>query len=156
MTSYRLLARVGQFIFRNEPGDRYLGSVSNLIQNLFEYAESTKPEEKSSASAWTDGNEGDGSPLSPGRPRANSLVSDNPHRPYLALATFRMCILADPLLEDFFESDLTSSWKLEVLIAEEKPKQAVGAVEGWWGGIVSAVMTDENKVRVRFIVDGRG
>lgn len=134
-----------QFIFRNEPGDRYLGSVSNLIQNLFEYAESTKPEENP--------------PLSPslgrspdpntGRPRANSIVSDNPHRPYLALATFRMCILADPLLEDFFESDLTNSWRLEILIAEEKPKApgAGGAVGGWWGGLVNAVMTDENKVR---------
>lgn len=63
-----------------------------------------------------------------------------------------MCILADPLLEDFFESDLTNSWRLEVLIAEEKPKQpgAGGAVGGWWGGIVNAVMTDENKVNIPF------
>lgn len=62
-----------------------------------------------------------------------------------------MCILADSLLEEFFEADLTNSWRLEVLIAEEKPKQAgaTAAVGGWWGGIVSAVMTDENKVSRR-------
>ncbi|ORY75652.1 rab-GTPase-TBC domain-domain-containing protein [Leucosporidium creatinivorum] len=142
------------FIFRNEPGDRYLGSVSNLIQNLFEYAESTKPEENPPRSPSL----GRSPDPSTGRPRANSIVSDNPHRPYLALATFRMCILADPLLEDFFESDLTNSWRLEVLIAEEKPKQpgAGGAVGGWWGGIVNAVMTDENKERLNRLADEVG
>lgn len=127
-----------QFIFRNEPGDRYLGSVSNLMQNLFEYAESTKPEEDEPEETAAEPEE-DGS-----RRRSVSVVYDNPRRPYLGLATFRMCILADPLLEDFFDSDLTKSWKLEVLIAEEKPKQP-GAV-GWLGGIVNAVLTDENKV----------
>lgn len=57
--------------------------------------------------------------------------------------------MADPLLEDFFDSDLTNSWRLEVLIPEEKPKVpgASGAVGGWFKGIVNAVMTDENKVR---------
>ena len=81
--------------------------------------------------------------------RTPSIVSENPNRPYLGLSTFRMCVLADPLLEDFFASDLTQSWKLEVLIAEEKPKVAgaVGGAVGWFGGLVSSVMTEENKVR---------
>lgn len=110
------------------------------MQNLFEYAESTKPEEdEPEEAAAADLNE-DGSR------RSISVVYDNPRRPYLGLATFRMCILADPLLEDFFDSDLTKSWKLEVLIAEEKPKPAGAA--GWLGGIVNAVLTDENKVRL--------
>jgi len=57
-----------------------------------------------------------------------------------------MCILADALLEDFFDSDLTKSWRLEVLVPEEKPKPQTIA-GGWLRGIVSAVVTDENKVR---------
>lgn len=57
-----------------------------------------------------------------------------------------MCVLADPLLEDFFASDLTLSWKLEVLIPEEKTA-APGPV-GWLGnlgGLVNGLL-DENKV----------
>lgn len=130
------MENVQQFIFRNEPGDRYLGSVSNLMQNLFEYAESKID---SPAPTSPDPN------LSPkSRARSASAVYENPHRPYVALSVFRMCILADPLMEEFFDSDLTNSWKLEVLIAEEKIKPAGPA--GWLGGIVSAVLTDENKV----------
>lgn len=106
------------------------------MQNLFEFAES-----KIDSPAL-------GSPdpsLSPkSRARSASVVYENPHRPYVALSVFRMCILADPLMEEFFDSDLTNSWKLEVLIAEEKIKAAGPA--GWLGGIVSAVLTDENKV----------
>ncbi|GAA5899035.1 uncharacterized protein JCM6883_003516 [Sporobolomyces salmoneus] len=125
------------FIFRNEPGDRYLGSVSNLIQNLFEYAESTKP---------TVPDETDSSSSDP---------TENPNRPYLSLATFRMCILADALLEDFFESDLTASWRLEVLVPEDKPKPQTIA-GGWWRGIVNAVTTDENKERFNRLADEVG
>ncbi len=80
------------------------------------------------------------------RMRSASVVYQNPHRPYLGLATFRMCILADPLLEDFFDTDLTNSWKLEVLVPEEKVLPAGPA--GWLGGILTAVLTDENKVRL--------
>ncbi|GAA5950368.1 hypothetical protein JCM3765_004522 [Sporobolomyces pararoseus] len=125
------------FIFRNEPGDRYLGSVSNLIQNLFEYAESTKP---------VIADEPDSSSSDP---------TENPNRPYLSLATFRMCILADALLEDFFESDLTASWRLEVLVPEDKPKPQTIA-GGWWRGIVNAVTTDENKERFNRLADEVG
>ena len=110
------------FIFRNEPGDRYLGAVSNLIQNAFEYAQAG-------------GETKDGV----------SYDEDDPERPYLGLATFRMVVLADELLESFFDSDLTQSWQLENLITEDKPRQAGAA--GWLSGLVKTVMTDENKVR---------
>ncbi|BGP45006.1 hypothetical protein JCM10450v2_000821 [Rhodotorula kratochvilovae] len=123
------------YIFRNEPGDRYLGSVSNLLQNLFEFAESTKP---------------DPSTLPP-----SSSDADEEHRPFLSLATFRMCILADALLEDFFDADLTGSWRLEVLVPEEKPKPQTIA-GGWLRGIVSAVVTDENKERFNRLADEVG
>lgn len=121
------------YIFRNEPGDRYLGSVSNLLQNLFEFAETTKP----------------------ALPADSQLKEDDPERPFLALATFRMCILTDALLEEFFESDLTQSWRLEVLVPEEKPKPQTRA-GGWWGGLVEAVMTDENKERFNRLADEVG
>ncbi|GAA6011687.1 hypothetical protein JCM8202_004117 [Rhodotorula sphaerocarpa] len=121
------------FIFRNEPGDRYLGSVSNLLQNLFEYGETTKP----------------------ALPEGSAPADDDQDRPFLALATFRMCILTDALLEEFFESDLTQSWRLEVLVPEEKPK-AQSRAGGWWGGIMEAVMTDENKERFNRLADEVG
>lgn len=94
-----------------------------MLQNLFEFAETTKP----------------------ALPAGSTLTDDDPERPFLALATFRMCILTDALLEEFFESDLTQSWRLEVLVPEERPKPQTRA-GGWWGGLVEAVMTDENKV----------
>jgi hypothetical protein len=100
---------------------------------LFEAAETIKPEIDGNQEAATSGH------------RRGSSVSENPHRPFLGLSTFRMCILADPLLEDFFATDLTQSWQLEILIAEEKPQPAGAA--GWLGGLVKGLMTDENKVR---------
>lgn len=84
------------------------------MQNLFEYAE-TAADVASTESTVEEGE---------GRSRAGSIISENPHRPYLALAVYRMVVLADPLLEEFFDADLTNSWKLEVLIPEEKPKPA--------------------------------
>ncbi|GAA6051294.1 hypothetical protein JCM3770_006798 [Rhodotorula araucariae] len=126
------------YIFRNEPGDRYLGSVSNLLQNLFEFAESTKPDPSSL----------------PPRP-ASDGPADEEHHPFLSLATFRMCILADALLEDFFDADLTASWRLEVLVPEDKPKPQTIA-GGWLRGIVSAVVTDENKERFNRLADEVG
>ncbi|GAA6001680.1 hypothetical protein JCM10207_002263 [Rhodosporidiobolus poonsookiae] len=136
------------FIFRNEPGDRYLGSVSNLIQNLFEFGDSTKP----------DSPEPSASSSPPGSPKPSTVRRDSATdncRPFLTLATFRMCILADALLEDFFEADLTASWRLEVLVPEEKPKPQTIA-GGWWSGIVSAVVTDENKERFNRLADEVG
>ncbi|GAA6035200.1 hypothetical protein JCM8097_006416 [Rhodosporidiobolus ruineniae] len=129
------------FIFRNEPGDRYLGSVSNLIQNLFEFGDSTKP----------DLPDPDPSTTSP----ADDESPVDTSRPFLSLATFRMCILADALLEDFFEADLTGSWRLEVLVPEEKPKPQTIA-GGWWSGLVNAVVTDENKERFNRLADEVG
>ncbi|KAJ8296851.1 putative GTPase-activating protein [Rhodotorula toruloides] len=134
------------FIFRNEPGDRYLGSISNMLQNLFEYGESTKPPAKPQ-----DGTQPADSP----EIQSTEWADNDPNRPFLSHATFRMCILADALLEDFFDSDLTNSWRLEVLVPEEKPKPQTLA-GGWWGGLVSAIVTDENKERFNRLADEVG
>lgn len=69
-----------------------------------------------------------------------------------------MVILAEELLESFFDVDFAQSWKLEVLIAEEKLKSpsmsVVGAVgglgalaNGWFGGLMEVIGSDEAKVR---------
>ncbi|GAA5890230.1 hypothetical protein JCM8208_002744 [Rhodotorula glutinis] len=138
------------YIFRNEPGDRYLGSVSNLLQNLFEFAESTKPDPASFPPPTSSSSS---SPSLDASTTSNAV--DEEHHPFLSLATFRMCILADALLEDFFDSDLTKSWRLEVLVPEEKPKPQTIA-GGWLRGIVSAVVTDENKERFNRLADEVG
>ncbi|MBW0492038.1 hypothetical protein O181_031753 [Austropuccinia psidii MF-1] len=111
------------FIFRNEPGDHYLAAVSKLMQNAFEYADAMQKEPK----LQSEGKEGDEKvviqtenetePLSesnsaPDSQRAQVLRPLGNPGAYIGLPTFRMCVLADELLESFFETDFTQSWKL--------------------------------------------
>jgi hypothetical protein len=72
--------------------------------------------------------------------RRSHSVSENPHRPYLNLATFRMVVLADELLEAFFDTQFSASWKLEQVLSETPSKQ------GFFSGLVGQVLTDEHKV----------
>jgi hypothetical protein len=65
-----------------------------------------------------------------------------------------MVVLADELLEGFFDEDLQKSWQLETLIAEERP-QKPGAV-GWFNSIVSTLVTDENKEKFNSLADLAG
>ena len=51
-----------------------------------------------------------------------------------------MVVLADELLESFFETDLTASWKLETIVEESPVKSS------FFGRLTSALVTDENKV----------
>lgn len=135
------------FIFRSEIGDQYLAAVSRvrqcraqvhnqsnfplqLLQNTFEYADSLAQDQDKEANGATHT-----------RQRSGSLA-ENPRRPYLALPTFRMVVLADELLESFFETDLTASWKLETLVEETPVKSS------FFGRLTSALVTDENKVRL--------
>ncbi|KAG8744610.1 hypothetical protein FRC10_009835 [Ceratobasidium sp. 414] len=128
------------FIFRNEPGDAYLGAVSRFMTNAFEFGDALLP-----AAVGTE----DGA----GTPTVGS------HVPYLNLATqvlvsyplqrnyiadygprFRMVVLADEILESFFESDLTASFRLEP-VPEAQVPQPKG---GFLGGLMSAIVTDDN------------
>ncbi|OAV99947.1 hypothetical protein PTTG_01439 [Puccinia triticina 1-1 BBBD Race 1] len=108
------------FIFRNEPGDHYLAAVSKLMQNSFEYADAMQkeslknqePDSKDNAPAETDAVQQEGAgPTEAVVPTEEAKPSKNPDA-YLGLSTFRMCVLADELLESFFETDFTQSWKL--------------------------------------------
>lgn len=85
------------FIFRNELGDQYLATVSRLLQNTFEYAENL-----ASTGEVQHMTDMFGSPTT--STSITHTSSDNPDAPYLSLATFRMVVLADELLESFFES----------------------------------------------------
>lgn len=108
------------FIFRNEPGDHYLAAVSKLMQNSFEYADAIH--QASSASKQdTETKESSDlktNPSEAGAPDSAAVVppeevQQSPNAgAYLGLSTFRMCVLADELLESFFETDFTQSWKL--------------------------------------------
>lgn len=64
------------------------------------------------------------------------------NQPYLNLATFRMVVLADEILESFFETDLAASFRLEPVIDLELPTHASG---GLLGDLWSNIATSDNK-----------
>lgn len=55
--------------------------------------------------------------------------------------SFRMVVLADELLESFFETDLSATFRLDREAAVPVPE----APSGLLGGIISTILTDENK-----------
>lgn len=70
------------------------------------------------------------------------------------LATFRMVVLADELLESFFNTDLANSFRLEPTpdnyhTTHKQPDSLVG-------GLMSMVLTNENKSRFNKFADGLG
>ncbi|KAI8968116.1 TBC-domain-containing protein [Trametes punicea] len=82
------------FIFRHEIGDAYLGAVSRFMSNAFEYGDALLPR--------PDGADPESEP-----PQIES------NQPYMNLATFRMVVLADEILESFFETDFSATFRLE-------------------------------------------
>ncbi|KAH9992757.1 rab-GTPase-TBC domain-containing protein [Russula compacta] len=110
------------FIFRFEIGDAYLGAVSRFMSNAFEYGDTLLPRPEGA-----DAEDG-----------ATPQIESN--QPYLSLATFRMVILADEVLEAFFETDLSASFRLEPVPLMELPP----ANNGFLGGLWSNIATDNN------------
>lgn len=142
------------FIFRNEPGDIYLAAVSKFILNAYEFGDATAPESSLPSPAESAPINGEAVTASQSRERSNS--SAGPHNlPYLNLATFRMVVLADELLENFFGRDLPASFQLESA-GEEDYHQAHQKPEGLLGGFMSLVVTNENKNRLNRLADGFG
>ncbi len=62
------------------------------------------------------------------------------NEPYLSLTTFCMVVLADEVLESFFETDLPASFHLEPVPLIELPP----ALSGFLGGLWSNIATDIN------------
>ncbi|UOH84190.1 hypothetical protein LQV05_000984 [Cryptococcus neoformans] len=142
------------FIFRNEPGDIYLASVSKFILNAFEFGDATAPEGSVTSPQDRETLDGDKETASSARERSDSTAG--PHNlPYLNLATFRMVVLADELLENFFDRDLSASFQLE-RTEEEDYHQAHQRPEGLLGGLMNLVITNDNKNRLNRLADGFG
>ncbi|PPR07735.1 hypothetical protein CVT24_003733 [Panaeolus cyanescens] len=123
------------FIFRYEIGDAYLGAVSRFMTNAFEYGDALLPQPESK-----DG-EAPSSPLPIGT-----------NQPYLNLATFRMVVLADEVLESFFETDLSESFKLEHHPELDIPPSQSGLLGDLW----SSIATDSNKKIFNMFTDELG
>ena len=92
------------------------------MSNAFEYGDALLPQ--------PEGEDGEGSP--------SPQIETN--QPYLSLATFRMVLLADEVLESFFETDLSASFRLEPVPLMELPS----ANNGFLGGLWSNIATDNN------------
>ncbi|KAI0255728.1 TBC-domain-containing protein [Lactifluus subvellereus] len=107
------------FIFRYEIGDVYLGAVSRFMSNAFEYGDALLPR--------PEGADEEDSPS----PQIES------NQPYLSLATFRMVLLADEVLESFFETDLPASFRLEPVPLMELPPTNNNFLGGLWSNITS-------------------
>jgi hypothetical protein len=81
-------------------------------------------------------------------PRPEGTPEDAPtppvetNQPYLSLATFRMVVLADEVLESFFETDLSASFRLEPVPLMELPASSSGFLG--LGGLWSNIATDSN------------
>ncbi|KAH9072261.1 TBC-domain-containing protein [Lactarius deliciosus] len=106
------------FIFRYEIGDAYLGAISRFMSNAFEYGDALLP-----------------------RPEGAEEDAPTPqietNQPYLSLATFRMVVLADEVLESFFETDLSASFRLEPVPLMELPPSSSGFLGGLWSNIAT-------------------
>ncbi|KAI0091573.1 TBC-domain-containing protein [Irpex rosettiformis] len=107
------------FIFRYEIGDAYLGAVSRFMSNAFEYGDALLP-----------------------RPEGSDPDDDPPplesNQPYINLATFRMVVLADEVLESFFESDFASTFRLEPVPMMEMPNANTSLLGGLWDTLTSS------------------
>ncbi|KAL7280608.1 hypothetical protein ACG7TL_005545 [Trametes sanguinea] len=116
------------FIFRHEIGDAYLGAVSRFMSNAFEYGDALLPR--------PEGAESDSEPPPIGH-----------NQPYMNLATFRMVVLADEILESFFETDFSSTFRLEPVPIQDIPSSNTGILGGLWHNIAS---DDNRKIFNRF------
>lgn len=125
------------FIFRYEIGDAYLGAVSRFMTNAFEYGDALLPQPEDET-----GEDGE----------LSSPPHIAPNQPYLNLATFRMVVLADEVLESFFETDLSASFRLDPLPDMELPISNSGLL----GDIWSTIATDSNKRMFNMFTDEIG
>ncbi|KAJ6568400.1 rab-GTPase-TBC domain-containing protein [Mycena vulgaris] len=128
------------FIFRYEVGDAYLGAVSRFMTNAFEYGDALLPPPEGEPVAQLNEQGGETPPSVP------------TNQPYLNLATFRMVVLADEVLESFFETDLSASFRLEPLPEMELPVSSSGLL----GDIWSTIATDTNKKMFNMFTDEIG
>jgi hypothetical protein len=112
--------------------------------------------------------------LTPEELKGSNPEDFSPRKPYLNLATcvlpsllsfcacnhnnfcasFRMVVLADEILESFFDADLSASFQLEPVSIPEAMQSPKG---GFLGGLVSSLITtDENRKLFNNVADTIG
>ncbi|KAG8995847.1 hypothetical protein FRB94_008735 [Tulasnella sp. JGI-2019a] len=123
------------FIFRSERGDAYLAAVSRFMTNAFEYGDSQSEDQNKRDEA-----------------EGRALSTSQSNLPYLNLPTFRMVVLTDELLESFFDTDLSSTFRLDREVAVPVPENPSGLL----GGLMSTIMTDDNKKLFNRLADEIG
>ncbi|RIA94547.1 rab-GTPase-TBC domain-containing protein [Glomus cerebriforme] len=101
------------FIFRNRQDDGHLGSVSNFIKNAFEYTDSV-----------------------------GEINENDEHKMRMSLPSFRMVILADGYLEEFFDSGFAVTFQF-IEPTEERSK-------GLGREIFNALMSDGMRLAEKF------
>ncbi|KAG0326940.1 hypothetical protein BGZ99_008704 [Dissophora globulifera] len=114
------------FIFRFDDGDTYLGAISNFIRNAFEFAEKVESPKKETSSIDLDADKSETSEKKDGAEEEetkengditeedkskSSSPSEEPEI-QMSLPSFRMVVLADETLEQFFDSGFANSCKL--------------------------------------------
>ena len=147
-----------QFIFRYEIGDAYLGAVSRFMTNAFEYGDTlVPPSEKSSSLEGGDEIDKQSAPkVEPNMPYLNLATSAFACLPCACLThivnRFRMVVLADEVLESFFETDLSASFSLQPIADMELPLSNGGFLGDLWSNIA----TDTNKKMFNKLTDELG
>lgn len=114
------------------------------MSNAFEYGDALLPETASKESPDSDGTPPQ---VESNQPYLN-LATWVPFRTWKAdkltpsfLPRFRMVVLADEVLESFFDQDFSGTFKLEPTPLEELPTSASGFLSGMW----SSIATNDNK-----------
>jgi hypothetical protein len=102
------------------------------MTNAFEYGDAL----------LTDNEDGEGKPDAGSAPQRRGS-----NTPYLNLATFRMVVLADEVLESFFETDLSASFRLEPAPDVDLPASSSGLLGDIWSNIATV---DNKKIFHKF------
>ncbi|SJL17798.1 related to MDR1-Mac1p interacting protein [Armillaria ostoyae] len=145
-----------EFIFRYEIGDAYLGAVSRFMTNAFEYGDALLPRPEDETGE--DGEPSSPPPIASNQPYLNLATYALKHPPnfvndaHPAAHRFRMVVLADEVLESFFETDLSASFRLDPLPDMELPTSNSGLL----GDIWSTIATDSNKKIFNMFTDEIG
>lgn len=127
------------------------------MQNAFEYAdEQPAPVEASSEASSQTGDLLSDDADSKASSRRSTLTDRPTSMPFLSLASFRMVVLADELLESFFSEDLTNSWHLEPLTEDIPAPRHPGLITGRLTNFVSSLVSDENKEYLGKLADDIG
>nr|CAG8515135.1 10672_t:CDS:10 [Entrophospora candida] len=157
------------FIFRNRQDDRHLNSVSNFIKNSFEFSDPLQPEKnqlkvnnhdsinsklQSQDENVEDKNERDENEENKNEGDKNEkeeqrlkeikekIIMNDTEDYRMSLPSFRMVILADAYLEEFFDKDFAESFKF--IVPTEERQRSFGRE------IFNSLMTDGMKMAGNF------